>query len=211
MSSRLNHLSPSSWSLALVLTGAVLVAACSRSDNGRLQTADASRDLTMAPRGSVSPELAIAPDEVFGTRPGRSTSTVHRRMLVHETSGPDLAATPTAATLAPAAATIAAVVPVAAAAMNAAPRPGHVAVVGSLAGDASSRSDPAADPANTGPYNTNMGGSYGGWGGPVIRGGSAGDDHCEKRVPGGFGGGGGMGGGIGPTFFAPGAATRLSY
>jgi hypothetical protein len=209
MSSRLNHLSPSSWSLALALTGAALVAACSRGDNRPMQTADASRDLTMAPRGSVSPELAIAPDEVFGTRPGRSTSTVHRRMLIHETSGPDLAATPTAATLAPAAPAIAAIAPIAAPAMNAAPRPGHVAVVGALAGDASSRPDPAADPANTGPYNPNMGGSYGGWGGPVIRGGSAGDDHCEKRAPGAFGGGG-MGG-LGPTFFAPGAATRLSY
>jgi hypothetical protein len=206
--SRLSHLNPSSRSLVLALAAGVLVAACSRSDNRPMQTADARPDLTMAPRGSVSPDLAIAPDEVFGTRRGRSTSTVHRRMLVHETSGPDLAATPTAVTLAPAAAAIAAIAPATAPAMTAAPRPGHVAVVGSLSGDAASRPDPAADPSTGQGSGGSMGGSYGGWGGgPVIRGGSAGDDHCEKRPP----GGGFGGGGLGPTFFAPGVATRLAY
>ena len=175
-----------SWSLVLVLTGTALVAACSHRDAKTMQTAGTDRDLTLASHGSVSPNLAIAPDEIFGTRKGRSTSTVRRRMLVHEASGRDLAATENPAIEAPAAAAIVAVAPAPAPAMTAEPRPGHVAVVGSLAGDAASRPDPTADPSGVGPYSGDLGAGLGrdGWGGPVIRGGGVGDDdHCERRPP----------------------------
>jgi hypothetical protein len=193
-----------SWSLVLALAGTALVAACSHRDGKTMRTAGADRDLTLASHGSVSPDLAIAPDEIFGTRKGRATSTVRHRMLIHEASGRDLAATENPAIEAPAAAAIVAVAPTPAPAMTAEPRPGHVAVVGALSGDAASRPDPTADPSGTGPYSGDLGGGIGhdGWGGPVIRGGGVGDDdHCERRPPRGImGGGGGM---MGPRFFTP--------
>jgi len=191
----------SSWSLVLALTGTALVAACSHRD-ATTQTGGTERDLTLASHGSVSPNLAIAPDEIFGTRNGRSTSTVRHRMLVHEASGRELAAAATPAIVAPAAPAVVAVEPAPAPAMTAEPRPGHVAVVGSLAGDAASRPDPSADPSASGPYSGDLGGGVGrgGWGGPVIRGGGVGDDdHCERRPPRGIMGGGGMN----PVFFTP--------
>jgi hypothetical protein len=192
-------------SLVLALTGAALLAACSRRDATTLQTAGAERDLTLASHGSVSPNLAIATDEIFGTRKGRATSTVRQRMLIHEASARDLAAAANPAIEAPAAAAVVAVEPTPAPALTAAPRPGHVAVVGALSGDAAPRPDPSADPSGMGPYSGDLGGGVGrdGWGGPVIRGGGIGDDdHCEKRPPRGImGGGGGM---MGPRFFTAG-------
>ena len=160
---------------------------------------DATRDLTLAPRGSVSPDLAIAPDEIMPARSGHTSATVRRRMLVHETRAPELAADPDAnARPAPATPEIVAVAAAANPAPAAAPKPGHIAVVGSVAGDAAARPDPATEPNTTGPY---RGDARGGDGmGPIIRGGSVGDDdHCERRP--GFGGGGR--GGMNPVFFTP--------
>jgi hypothetical protein len=180
----------------LAAAGATIVAAGCRSHDSA-SAADATPDLTLAHHGSVSPDLAIAPDEITPERTGRTSPTVRRRMLVHETRGPDLAADPSAAAPAPAAPEIVAVAATSAA-PAAAPKPGHIAVVGSVAGDVAARPDPATEPNMSGPYRGDAGG--GETMGPIIRGGSVGDDdHCERRP----GVGGGGRGGLNPVFFTP--------
>ncbi len=188
----------------LAATGAAIVAAGCRSRDPRTASAaDAAPDLTLAPHGSISPDLAISPDEITPARAGHTSSTVRHRMLVHETRGPELAADPNApATPAPAAPEIVATAAVASPAPTAAPKTGHIAVVGSVAGDVAARPDPATEPNMSGPYRGDVEGGEGM--GPIIRGGSMGDDdHCERRP--GFGGGGR--GGLNPVFFSP--VTRI--
>jgi hypothetical protein len=197
-------------SLIAVAAGCVVLtaAACGRRAPKAEAGANAAADLTLAPHGSVSPNFAIAPDEIFATRAGHKTATVRHRMLVHETGGADLAAaTSTSATPAPAAPAVVAVAAAPAPAAAAAPRAGHIAVVGEVAGTDASRPDPSLEPSMNGPYRGDMGAGFGAGDGPIIRGGSVGDDdHCERRP--GFGGGGR--GGMNPVFFAVGPSPRSS-
>lgn len=183
---------------SVLATAAAIAAACGRSTP---QSSGLERDLTLASHGSVSPNLMIAPDEISPSRSGRTRSTVRQRVLIHRFGAPDLAPA-TTGTPAPVAPTLA-VSPVVAApapAVEADPNSPHIAMVASVAGEDAPR--PQATPevpvgglGDYGPY----GGTEGDGGGVIIRGGHAGEDHCERRPGIGIlGGGAGHVGRIGP-------------
>jgi hypothetical protein len=182
---------------SILVAAAAIAAACGRSNP---QSSDLGRDLTLASHGSVSPNLMIAPDEISPSRGGRTHSTVRQRVLIHRFGGPDLApaATGTPAPVAPTLA-VSPVVAAPAPAVEADPNSPHIAMVASVAGEDAPRPQPTPEvPAgglgDYGPY----GGAEGG-GGVIIRGGHAGEDHCERRPGIGIlGGGAGGVGRIGP-------------
>ncbi len=183
----------------MLAAAAAITAACSRSNP---QSSGLERDLTLASHGSVSPNLMIAPDEISPSRSGRTRSTVRQRVLIHRFGGPDLtpAATGTPAPVAPTLA-VSPAVAAPAPAVQADPTSPHIAMVASVAGEDAPR--PQSTPevpsggglGDYGPY----GGADDGGGGVIIRGGHAGEDHCERRPGiGVLGGGAGHTGRIGP-------------
>lgn len=191
-------------SIAALAVAATVAAACGRDDRQTANRAsDVQADLTLASHSSVAPNLVIAPDEIYATRSGHTRSTVRRRVLIHQVGGADLApaevGSPAPVTPAVAFTNVA---PAAQAPVKVAdPNSPHIAMVSSVSGGSAPRPEPSPS-SGRGDYGYGEGGyGRGDGGGVIIRGGHAGDDHCERR-PGigiGLGGLGGLGG-VGPTY-----------
>jgi hypothetical protein len=196
-------------SITVLAGAATIAAACGRGDRQTAnRNSDIQSDLTLASHSSAAPNLVIAPDEIYATRSGHTRSTVRRRVLIHQVGGADLAP---ATTGSPTPVTPAVALTNNASAAQAPlkvadPNSPHIAMVSSVSGSDAPRPEPSPAYPSSGVgdgYGGYGDGGYGhgGGGGVIIRGGHAGDDHCERR-PGigiGLGGLGGLGG-VGPTY-----------